>query len=175
MQLGINLAPRRSHRRPAAFGGYFSTPVNPIPLAATASAIIATVVGSIWIAAQLHTDDGGILQLVVGLAIALTVLTHPSSFRDEWLWSVRGVFVGKVVFFATVLAGMLLASTGVIRVKLRAHDVATCAAVLLSADDVHQRATALRVVPRSHMPGALQILADWRPETCGRLHESGAF
>ena len=175
MQLQINLSPRRPRPTPVAFPGFGRMPVNAVPFAATIVGLIAAAIGSFWIAGELHTDEGGMFQLVLGLAIALVILTHPVPFRDRWLWSVRGVFVGKAAFVGFIIAGGLLAAVGVVRMRLRAEDVAACRIAFFNAENSHQRATVLRTVPRPRMSQALQILADWHPESCGYFRESGAF
>ena len=175
MQLEIDLSPHRPKKRPAAFPTLTLTSTNAVSLGVTATFIVVAVVGSFWSAAKLHTDEGGVLHLAVGLAAALAILTHPSSFQDRWLWSVRGVFLGKAAFFAFILAGLLLAAAGATRLKLRAEDIAVCRTAFLSADNSHRRVAALQIVPRHDMSQALQVLADWQPTTCGRLRETGAF
>src|SRR5512143_2335600 len=140
MQIQINLSPRHAQRRAAVLSDPGLTSLDALRLGATAGVIVVAVIGSFWVAAMLHTDDGAVLQFVVGLATALAVLTHPSAFKDQWIWSVRGVFVGKAAFFVLILASAFLAGTGVYRFKLRSDDIARCRTALLAADNVHQRA-----------------------------------
>jgi len=147
--------------------------------------LIGLVAGGSLIGAALRTDEGGVLAILVGVTVAGFSLLRPS-----WLWefarvplfrfdsdsvSLRYFLSDTVAFFLYLVLGLALVSVGGIRIRLRANDIARCSALYSAAAYSHGRARVIQLVPRPKMPSILQVLDDYRPVTCGRLHEQRAF
>jgi len=147
--------------------------------------LIGLVTAAFLIGGALKTDEGGVLSILVGLTLVAFSFLHPT-----WLWELAKVPLFRLdsesvsfryllsdigAFVLYLVLGIGLITVGGIRIRLRADDIARCSALYTAATDSHARARVIQLVPRPTMGSILQVLDDYRPLTCGRYREQGAF